>query len=78
MTTMLRRNHRADLKRIVDAAWRLLAGLTRTSRRANTRRLRRRGEAVASFTIPDAIAADVPALSRLHVEAWDATSRRCW
>ena len=73
MKTVRGRNHRADLKRIVNAAWRLLAGLTRPSRRGNARRLRRRGEAVASFTIRDATAADVPALARVHVAAWEAT-----
>jgi ribosomal protein S18 acetylase RimI-like enzyme len=67
------RNHREDLKRIVNAAWRLLAGLAGPSRRTNARRLRRRGETVESFTIRDATAADVPALARAHVEAWNAT-----
>jgi ribosomal protein S18 acetylase RimI-like enzyme len=61
------------MKRGVIAAWRFVAGLARRSGRANARRLRRRGEAVASLAVRDATAADVPALARLHVETWNST-----
>jgi GNAT superfamily N-acetyltransferase len=58
---------------IVYAAWRILAGLLRPSRRGNLRRLLRRGEAVDDLHIREATAADVPALARLHVITWNAT-----
>jgi L-amino acid N-acyltransferase YncA len=61
------------VKRAAVGVRRILAGLARPSRRANARRLRERGEAVASFTIREATAADVPTLARLHVETWNAT-----
>jgi L-amino acid N-acyltransferase YncA len=61
------------VNRAVVGVWRFLAGLSRPSRSANARRLRRRGEAVASLIIREATAADVPALARLHVETWNAT-----
>jgi L-amino acid N-acyltransferase YncA len=61
------------MNRALVGVWRFLAGLARPSGRANARRLRRRGESVASLTIRDATAADVPALARLHVETWNAT-----
>ena len=73
MTASQRSVPRRAVKRAVVATWRFLAGLTRPSARANARRLRRRGEDVARLTIGDATAADVPALARLHVEAWNAT-----
>src|SRR3954467_8638661 len=60
------------MNRVVAGVWRFLAALARPSRRANARRLRERGESVASLTIRDATAADVPALARLHVETWNA------
>lgn len=61
------------MKRILVAAWRFLAGLHRPSKRANTRRLRARGETVESLTIREATVADTPALARLHVMTWNAT-----
>ena len=61
------------MKRLVFAAWRLLAGLSRPSKAANARRLRARGETLASFTIREATAADIPALAQLHVTTWNAT-----
>lgn len=73
MTETQRGIARRVATRAVVAAWRFVAGLTRPSARANARRLRARGEAVTSFAIRDATAADVPALARLHVEAWNAT-----
>jgi ribosomal protein S18 acetylase RimI-like enzyme len=60
-------------KRALFAAWRLVAGLARPSRRANLRRLRARGESAASLRIREATAADIPALARVHVTAWNAT-----
>jgi ribosomal protein S18 acetylase RimI-like enzyme len=61
------------LKRLVNAAWRLLAGLQRPSAAANARRLRERGETIGSLVIREASAADIPALARLHVTTWNAT-----
>jgi ribosomal protein S18 acetylase RimI-like enzyme len=60
-------------ERALLAAWRLVAGLARPSKRANLRRLRARGESPASLVIREATAADIPALARLHVTAWNAT-----
>jgi L-amino acid N-acyltransferase YncA len=60
-------------RRIVFAAWRFLAGLTRPARGANARRLRGRGESAASVAIREATQGDVPALAALHVETWNAT-----
>jgi ribosomal protein S18 acetylase RimI-like enzyme len=60
-------------KRLVFAVWRFVAGLQRPSKAANARRLRARGETAASLRIRDATAADIPALSRLHVTTWNAT-----
>lgn len=62
-----------DMKRVVVALWRLLAGLSRPSKSANSRLLRERQEAVESFKIRDAIETDIPALARLHVTTWNAT-----
>ena len=60
-------------QRPLFAAWRWCAGLLRPSAAANARRLRARGESPAALTIREATAADVPALARLHVAAWNAT-----
>lgn len=61
------------MKRLINAAWRALAGLARPSRRANLRRLHRRGEAVGDLRIREATPADISALARLHVTTWNAT-----
>ena len=61
------------MKRLVFGAWRFLAGLTRPSRKGNERRLRARGETVASLSIREATVEDLPALARLHVTTWNAT-----
>jgi len=61
------------MKRVVFAAWRFLGGLNRPSKSANARRLRERGETVASLRIREATVADIPALARLHVMTWNAT-----
>lgn len=63
------------MKRLINAVWRTLAGFARPSGRANLRRLRRRGESLASLRIREATPADVPALARLHVTTWNATYR---
>lgn len=52
---------------------RFIVGLTRPSPEANERRLRERGESLATFVVREATPADVPALARLHVETWNAT-----
>lgn len=61
------------MKHILFGLWRTLAALGRPSRRANARRLHARGESAASLTIRDATVADIPALTRIHVTAWNAT-----
>jgi GNAT superfamily N-acetyltransferase len=61
------------VNRALTTAWRFVAGLERPSRSANRRRARARGDNAAEFRIRDATAADIPALSRLHVIAWNAT-----
>jgi len=58
---------------MVFSGWRAFAGLLRPSRQANERRLRRRGEDVASLLLRDATRSDVPALARLHVLTWNVT-----
>lgn len=58
----------ADIKRFVDSQSRPRAG-------ANARRLRDRGESLHSIVFRDAVAADIPALSELHVTTWNATYR---
>src|SRR5688572_8905292 len=63
----------AKAKQALFGTWRFLAGLARPSKRANLRRLRARGESPASLRIREATAADIPALARLHVTAWNAT-----
>jgi L-amino acid N-acyltransferase YncA len=61
------------MKRVVNALWRFVAGLSQPSKRTNARRLRERGETLASFSIREATAADIPALAQLHVTTWNAT-----
>lgn len=61
------------MKAVIIAVVRFLRGLRRPTKAANTRRLRERRENAASFIIREATAADVPALARLHVTAWNAT-----
>jgi GNAT superfamily N-acetyltransferase len=45
----------------------------RPTKEQNLRRLEERGESIASFRFRDATADDIPALSQLHVLAWNAT-----
>jgi ribosomal protein S18 acetylase RimI-like enzyme len=61
------------MKRLVNAAWRFLAGLRRPSRRGNLRGLAERGATIASLKIREATAADIVPLARLHVTTWNAT-----
>ena len=61
------------MKRVVFAAWRFVAGLAAPSKARNLRRLRARGEELDAFKIREANANDIPALTRLHVTAWNAT-----
>jgi L-amino acid N-acyltransferase YncA len=52
--------------------WRVVWGRKRNSKAQNARLFQARGETLASFVIRDATAADIPALARLHVAAWNA------
>jgi GNAT superfamily N-acetyltransferase len=61
------------VKAAIVAIWRAAGVLLRPSRSANARRLRERGETAASLRIREAVAADIPALARLHVATWNAT-----
>jgi L-amino acid N-acyltransferase YncA len=61
------------MKAILVGTWRFVAGLTRPSKGRNVRRLRSRGETIAAFKIREATAADIPALTGLHVTTWNAT-----
>jgi L-amino acid N-acyltransferase YncA len=64
---------RALLLRPALRAHRLWWSRTRPSKARNERRIRARGENVGEFVIRDATSADIPALSQLHVTAWNAT-----
>ncbi len=61
------------MKRIVFGAWRFAAGLAVPSKARNLRQLRARGEKLDAFEVREASAADIPALTRLHVTTWNAT-----
>jgi ribosomal protein S18 acetylase RimI-like enzyme len=61
------------MKRIVFGAWRFAAGLAGPSKARNVRLLRARAENLDAFKIREASAADIPALTRLHVTTWNAT-----
>jgi ribosomal protein S18 acetylase RimI-like enzyme len=62
------------MKSAFIAVVRFLRGLRRPSKVTNSRLLRERGEeAATSFVFRDATVADIPALARLHVTAWNAT-----
>ena len=52
---------------------RFIMGLPGPSKAANLRRLQRRGEDPNSFIIREAVEADIPALSALHVKTWAQT-----
>jgi GNAT superfamily N-acetyltransferase len=61
------------LKRLVNAAWRWYAALSRPSPGRNLRALGERGEALQALRVRDATPADIPALARLHVTTWNTT-----
>jgi hypothetical protein len=61
------------MKNIIHTIARFLNGLQRPSKRSNLRRLYKRGETPAAFTIREATAADIPALASLHVQTWNET-----
>jgi GNAT superfamily N-acetyltransferase len=52
---------------------RVLLGLTRPSKTANARRLKRRGETLETLVIREATRDDIPALATLHVKTWSDT-----
>ncbi len=56
----------AEMKRWINAR-------SRPTREENARALRARGESLESIVFRDAVAADIPALSELHVTTWNAT-----
>jgi ribosomal protein S18 acetylase RimI-like enzyme len=62
-----------DVKSLLQAAIRSVRGFSRPSKATNMRRLSRRGETLAAFTIRYARPQDVPALARLHVRTFVET-----
>jgi GNAT superfamily N-acetyltransferase len=64
---------RDRLKPLMAAVWRRINALTRPTGKVNARRLRERGESLDSIVFRDAVAADIPALTELHVTTWNAT-----
>jgi GNAT superfamily N-acetyltransferase len=58
----------AEMKRRINAR-------SRPTGEQNARKLRERGESLDSIIFRDAVAADIPALSELHVTTWNATYR---
>jgi GNAT superfamily N-acetyltransferase len=56
----------ADVRRWISAR-------SRPTGADNARRLRERGESLASILCRDAVAEDIPALAELHVTTWNAT-----
>ena len=61
------------LKPRIAAVRRTITARNRPKGGENARRLRERGESLESITMRDATAADIPALSELHVTTWNAT-----
>ena len=59
--------------RLSIAIKRFIMNLPRPSKSANSKRLRRRGENADTFTIRDAVEADIPALGALHAKTWAQT-----
>jgi GNAT superfamily N-acetyltransferase len=64
---------RGRLEPRIAALKRWLNARTRPSGEENARRLRERGEPLDSITLREAVAADIRALSELHVTTWNAT-----
>jgi GNAT superfamily N-acetyltransferase len=58
---------------IVGPFVRVWRGLRRPGKALNARRLRERGETIASLVFRDASPDDIPALAALHVKTWSAT-----
>lgn len=58
---------------MLKAILRLAMGPKSPSKKANLRRLKKRGGAIDSFIIRDAVATDVPALAALHVKTFNQT-----
>jgi GNAT superfamily N-acetyltransferase len=61
------------LKNSVNDISRFVRGLRRPSKAANTRLLRERGEDIQALRIREVSAADIPALTALHVKTWTDT-----
>jgi L-amino acid N-acyltransferase YncA len=60
-------------KNLLNSIVRRVAGIRRTSKAANERGLRSRGECLESFTIREVVPADLSALAALHVKTWAQT-----
>ena len=63
------------MKTLVAGLRRWFNARSRPKGEDNARKLRERGESLDSITFRDAVAADIPALSELHVTTWNATYR---
>jgi ribosomal protein S18 acetylase RimI-like enzyme len=61
------------LKPRIQGLMRWIHARSRPTGAANARRLRERGESLASIVCRDAVADDIPALAELHVTTWNAT-----
>jgi ribosomal protein S18 acetylase RimI-like enzyme len=61
------------LKSRIESAKRWINARSRPTGEENARKLRERGESLASIIFRDAVAADIPALAELHVTTWNAT-----
>jgi len=61
------------MTRLSTSVKRFIMDLPRPSRASNLRRLKRLGEQLSSFTIREAVEADIPALAALHVKTWTQT-----
>jgi L-amino acid N-acyltransferase YncA len=64
---------KSKLKNIINTGIRFINNLKRPSKRRNVLLVQKRNESVDAFTIRDATAEDIPALSSLHVKAWNNT-----
>lgn len=64
------------MNRLVARTARTILGLTRPSGVVNRRRLAERQESLDDLIIREAVPADIPALTALHVELWNATYPR--
>ncbi|WP_157986609.1 GNAT family N-acetyltransferase [Chitinophaga alhagiae] len=64
------------MKAWLRTALRVLRTLRPPSRRANIKRMQRRGESLDTITIREARATDIPALGALHAKTWSNTYPR--